>query len=361
MSNKARQLNLHHLTPPKPCVDSEDLIKESTPIVKLNTVSVHQTNDVYQHACNITAWQQIYDQLRPNIFQGQLTECWLEGIQFFKEYTNTALRQSCVVWPKALWLGIPPVTENVEGFIGSHAISRQTIALREGGAEFELNTPNDYTIMGLVVDLDLLISQITVLYPEEQHQLTSLIANATLQVNPQQKQYICQLIQQALGVGQENSILASKPAALKILRQDLLENLINLLFSSKVIDDKSSRKRENYQRIISKTRDYVLSHPQDVITVANLCESLHVSRRTLQNCFQTMYGISPYTYLKAIRLNAVRRELESRYSSHRTVQDAAMAWGFWHMSQFAIDYYSLFSELPSQSLSSRGNLGHTWL
>lgn len=361
IANKTVPLNLHHLSTLSNSAGSIPSINEPAPIVNLNTVKVHQTNDVYQHACNITAWQQLYDQLQPNIFKGQLTECWLEGIQFFKEYTNTSLRQSCIVWPKALWLGIPPPTGKVEGYIGSHAISQHTIALREGGSEFELTTPNDYTIMGLVVDLDVLLSQINLLYPEQQDQFNRFASNPTLQVNPEQKQRICQLIQQALKAGQETPELTTTPATLNILRQDLLENLINLLFSSEVINDKSLRKRENYLKIISKTRDYILSHPQDVITVASLCESLHVSRRTLQNCFQTVLGLSPYTYLKAIRLNAVRRELESRYSMHQTVQDAAMAWGFWHMSQFAIDYYSLFGELPSQSLSARGNLEHTWL
>lgn len=359
--NKTVPLNLHHLSTQSPSAGSIHTIIEPAPIVNLNSVQVHQTNDVYQHACNITAWQQIYDQLQPNIFEGQLTECWLEGIQFFKEYTNTSLRQSCVVWPKALWLGIPPITEKVQGYIGSHAISQHTIALRQGGSEFELTTPNNYTIMGLVVDLSVLHTQVNLLYPEQQDQLNQLTLNPTLQVNPKYKQNICQLIQQALIAGQETPKLTTTPATLKILRQDLLENLINLLFNSEVINDKSTRKRENYQKIITKTRDYILSHPQDVITVASLCESLHISRRTLQNCFQTILGLSPYTYLKAIRLNAVRRELESRYSIHQTVQDAAMAWGFWHMSQFAVDYYSLFGELPSQSLSARGNLAHIWL
>jgi transcriptional regulator GlxA family with amidase domain len=31
------------------------------------------------------------------------------------------------------------------------------------------------------------------------------------------------------------------------------------------------------------------------------------------------------------------------------IADAANAWGFWHMGQFAKDYRTLFGELPSQT------------
>lgn len=361
MNNKIKDIDLHHLIVDP--IDGKSTVDEKnfTPIVDLHNVNVRKTDDVYQHACNITAWQQLYDQLKPGQFTGQLDECWLEGVQFFKEYTSSALRQSCMVWPNAVWLGIPPDTETTDGYIGSQAISPQTIAIREGGKEFELNTPDDYTIMGLVVDLELLTNHISSLYKEQQDTLFPLMRNTTLQVNAFQKQYICHLIQQALIAGAQYSELTTNPATLKTLRQDLLDSLAGLLLNSHQVDNKRSRTRENYQKIVTKARDYVIGHPQDVITVANLCEYLHVSRRTLQNCFHAIWGISPNTYLKAIRLNAVRRELESRYSKHKTVQDAAMAWGFWHMSQFAMDYHMLFSELPSQSLASRGNLQTYWL
>lgn len=362
MSSKIRDINLHclNIEPINEAVSSK---KETSlaPIVDLNNVKIRKTNDVYQHACNITAWQQLYDQLKPGKFSGQLDECWFEGIQFFKEYTSSALRQSCMVWPKAVWLGIPPLNESIDGYIGSQIISQHTIAIREGGKEFELNTPNNYTIMGLVVDLDLLMKYINCVYKEHEDHFLPLLSYSTLEVNSFQKQYICQLIQQALMAGMDNPTLTHHPSIIKTIRQDLLDNLVHLLFNSRQVDKQLSRTRVNYQKIVTKARDYVLDHPQDVITVSDLCGYLGVSRRTLQNCFQSVWGISPYAYLKAIRLNAVRRELESRYSKHKTVQDAAMSWGFWHMSQFAIDYNTLFGELPSHSLASRGQLQAYWL
>ncbi|EPC2160961.1 ethanolamine ammonia-lyase subunit EutB [Escherichia coli] len=96
--------------------------------------------------------------------------------------------------------------------------------------------------------------------------------------------------------------------------------------------------------------DEAMSEP---VTVLDLCNQLHVSRRTLQNAFHAILGIGPNAWLKRIRLNAVRRELISPWSQSTTVKDAAMQWGFWHLGQFATDYQQLFAEKPSLTLHQR--------
>lgn len=356
MSNKTKKIDLHHLV-----IYSADEQKKNNigfePVVDLHHVNKRKTDDVYTHACNMTAWQQLYDQLKPGKFVGELDEFWLESGQFFKEYTNTALRQSCVVWPNALWLGIPindKASQDGTGYIGSKEISYDTIAISEGGKEFELNTPADYTIMGAVVNLNLLQESISYLYKEQEENLRSLLSFSTLEVNVIEKHKVCQIILQALALGDKNPKLMNTAATRLTLQQDLLDSLAKLLVTSRCVEEKHYKTRVNYQSIVTKARDYILNSPHEIITVANLCQYMNVSRRTLQNCFQSILGISPNVYLRAIRLNAVRRELRSNYSGHQTVQDAAMTWGFWHMSQFAADYHSLFGELPSTTLASRG-------
>lgn len=355
MNNKAKKVDLHHLA--KYSANEYKDNVNLTPIVDLHCVNKRKTNDVYTHACNITAWQQLYDQLKPGIFSGELDEFWLESGQFFKEYTNTSLRQSCIVWPNSLWLGIPvnnQTSPSATGYIGSKEISYDTIAICEGGKEFELSTPDNYTILGAVINLNLLQEHICHLYKEHQEDLLSLLYYSTLEVNAIDKHRICQIILQTLSLGAQNKKLMSTHNTRLTLQHDLLDTLTKLLLTSRQVDEKQYRTRVNYQKIVTKTRDYILDNPQEIITVADLCQYLNVSRRTLQNCFQANLGVSPHTYLRAIRLNAVRRELKSNYSQHQTIQDAAMTWGFWHMSQFAADYHSLFGELPSITLASRG-------
>ena len=85
-------------------------------------------------------------------------------------------------------------------------------------------------------------------------------------------------------------------------------------------------------------------------TIPQLCEVAGVSKRTLEYTFHEYYGLSPKAYLNAIRLNAVHKQLRATASGGIRVADAANAWGFWHMGQFAADYRRLFGENPSVTL-----------
>lgn len=71
-----------------------------------------------------------------------------------------ALRQSCLVWPNSFWFGIP-ATRGEQGFIGAQGLGSAEIATRPGGTEFELSTPDDYTILGVVISEDVISRQAT--------------------------------------------------------------------------------------------------------------------------------------------------------------------------------------------------------
>jgi AraC family ethanolamine operon transcriptional activator len=67
--------------------------------------------------------------------------------------------------------------------------------------------------------------------------------------------------------------------------------------------------------------------------------------------FPTVLASTPGSYLRAIRLNGVRRNLVSTQGgAPGTVQSVVADWGFWHLSQFATDYRKLFGKRPSESL-----------
>ena len=73
----------------------------------------------------------------------------------------------------------------------------------------------------------------------------------------------------------------------------------------------------------------------------------------LQTGFQEVLGVGPHAYIRAISLNGVRSHLKNPDSPYTSVQDAAAAYGFWHMSQFALDYREMFGERPSDTLRRR--------
>jgi AraC family transcriptional regulator, ethanolamine operon transcriptional activator len=319
---------------------------ERTPTVR-NVVA----HDADEHAHNLSQWQQLYDQMAPGKFRGELTELWLEGAQMFREHTSHAVRQSCVVWPDSLWFGIP--CANASSKIGAKYIGDDMIALRPGACDFELLTPDDFTILGVVIDTRLLTRH--ALEVEHTDPSDLLDARELLQVGSAAKQRFAGFVQRSLQVMSQPNVLLQSPAVRRSLQHALLEHVTTLLDITGP-EPRQSLSQQHRQKLVTDVRHYVLDKHDEAVTVPDLCRRFYVSRRTLQNCFYEVLNTSPAAYLRSIRLNAVRRELKNPASSYQTVQDVAAAWGFWHMSQFATDYRTLFGERPSEALRSRAHL-----
>ena len=92
--------------------------------------------------------------------------------------------------------------------------------------------------------------------------------------------------------------------------------------------------------------------PDGPPSVRDLCRTIGVSERTLQYAFVAHFGVTPASYLKAVRLNGARREFRRSDPLDAKISEIAGRWGFWHMGQFAADYRKQFGELPSQTLSN---------
>jgi len=305
-----------------------------------------ETDDVDAHADSLSAWGQTYDQLSPGAFSGELTEVWTSSAQVFRESTSQAMRQSCRVWPGAWWFGIP-LDDQTTGSIGGRRFGLDALAVRPGGCEFELMTPAGFDILGLVADHEALERHAAEV--EHRDLRASLGEASVLDVGRASRQRFAQFVTNVLAEIGANPSVQGHPAAQRTLDQAVLSAALALFDTAPL----PPRGKFSQQRIFASVRDHVLDRADEPVTVPDLCRAFHVSRRTLQYCFQELAGMSPGAYLRAIRLNAVRRDLKDPDSPHRTVQDAAAARGFWHLSQFAIDYRKLFGERPSQTLHAR--------
>jgi AraC family ethanolamine operon transcriptional activator len=306
-------------------------------------------HDADEQAANLSAWNQRYDQIAPGRFLGAINELWLDEIQFYLEQTSHTLRQSCVVWPDSFWFGLPHC-DDAEGSIDGNRLHENAIAIKPGNEEFQLLTPDSYNIMGIAVK-----DKVLERYGEarEISDLPKLLRQReTLLVDLKQKRNFWSFLDQTLGELAKTPQIATHEAAQKALSQELIEGLLDLLIGVQPSPAPTTA-QQNHRRIFARAQDYIFAHHHEAISVVDLCEKLYVSRRTLQNCFQDLLGMTPLGYLKVIRLNAVRRELKNPASLYHTVQDIAAAWGFWHMGQFAADYSRLFCERPSEALRSR--------
>ena len=304
---------------------------------------------VEQLAGSITGWQQVYDQISPGRFQGALTELLLGPAQLFVESSSHALVQICKTWPQAVWFGIPAHDDHV-GRIEGIRIERGMLAVRTGRSDFQLTTPDNFSFLGVVVDVSALQAHGEFGGADLPDRLADerVLKVPEADLNAFRQWLRCVL--HAGSVGHTNELA---PAARAQIVDDALSRLVPLLMRrSRPATERVSCRHA--RRIVARTREYLMANDDRAVTVQELCAQLGTSRRAVQDCFQRSIDLSPKAYLRAFALNAARRELQRRDSPLRTVGDVAGRYGFWHFSQFATDYRRLFHELPSQTLRQRG-------
>jgi AraC-like DNA-binding protein len=106
-------------------------------------------------------------------------------------------------------------------------------------------------------------------------------------------------------------------------------------------------------RDIRRVVDYLETHLDSPLTVADLVAASQVAGRTLFQHFRDFTGKSPMHYLRNLRFARVRDAL-LHAEPEESVTVIAMACGFTHMSRFALEYRHRFGERPSDTL--RGNV-----
>lgn len=333
-------------------MNSISTISHSTACLPTPGFYSHMATDVDDQAHSLTGWRQLYDQLAPGRFRGSIHELWIGGMQVFRELTSHVLRQSCIVNSESWWFGIP-VERGEQCKLGSYSIGENTVAMRPGFAPFELLTPNSFEILGLVVNRNDLAQHIQTL--NQSSILPRTMQDELLRIRPAQKVGLQRLVRQILEEAARTPDIVANPSSSESIRIAVLDALADVCSSHETAGRPPYRQMSHY-RIVREVRQHLLDNQDETITVVDLCERFQISRRTLQYAFQDVMGMNPNAYLRTLRLNGVRRCLRDPNSGVSSVQQAAADWGFWHMSQFARDYQSLFGELPSERLKRRSML-----
>lgn len=108
-------------------------------------------------------------------------------------------------------------------------------------------------------------------------------------------------------------------------------------------------------RVVRQALDFMQADLKRPLTLADLCEHLHVNARSLQQAFVAHTGESPMVCWRNLRLDRVRevlRRAASQASAGVTVTQVAAEHGFLHMGHFAAQYQRRFGELPVETLKT---------
>lgn len=307
------------------------------------------THDADDHASCLQHWKQRYDQLTAGLFSGKFEEFWFDNLQVFRERTNQSIHEAGQAWEGSRTFGVP-VEIDGKGWYCGQVFDLNSIITLKGGEELDFRTPKVQEILAVTADANALNDY--ALQVEHRDIEAELAGKRVLPSSPEQAAALRDLLGTVLASLRATPEMLRHAAMRKALEQAIYGSLIASI--SPDSEYRPAPSGQARQLVVERAREYMNAHIEEPITVADLCAELRVSRRTLQYSFQDVLNLNPVSFLRALRLNGVRRALKQTQPGTGAVADIAARWGFWHLSHFASDYRSMFGELPSETLRNLG-------
>ncbi|SFZ98616.1 Transcriptional regulator, AraC family [hydrothermal vent metagenome] len=104
------------------------------------------------------------------------------------------------------------------------------------------------------------------------------------------------------------------------------------------------------EKIALAIRKEFFDHMDAPVNIASLSFKHHISEKSLQNAFKSLFGFTPQRFFRLTKLNLVHHELIQSDPNEVSVMRVAQKWGFKHMGKFSRYYTELFGENPSVTL-----------
>jgi AraC family transcriptional regulator, ethanolamine operon transcriptional activator len=293
-------------------------------------------SDAEEQAAALTGWNQSYLQLSGGGFHGNIQRVNLGTVRLFMEELGSTVYQTGFLEDGVLALGVPLYCGASGMFCGTPS-GRDALHVFSGRSGFEFCTGNGHVMMGMELGPDVT----SVLYADSDHLNLQDKEAGIVATEPGALDALRQVMSMLFDTASTTPSLFDLPA----LRLGMVDTLVEKIIALNIAPNNAEATHAAHWHLVQASRNMVEEQLQQPPAVSEMCSHLGVSRRTLQNAFQRVLGISPLSYLRAIRLGAARNALKTASS----VTDAATALGFWHFGHFAKDYQAMFGELPSQT------------
>lgn len=309
--------------------------------------------DIHEQATLLDTWNQTYCQISGGRFHGSVDSIWIDGVRIFIERMNRAVLQRGDVGKDRIGVGMP-LRLSGKAVLCGEAAEVDDLHVFSGASGFEYLSPEQLVFIGLEfrqpstpqsTHEELLIDELRAKLQQSQR---------VIGVDRTQARYFRSALGSLFAELRSDPSVLTDPVSRASLKRASVGVVLELLAQSpERADTRGTSIAANWQ-LASRVRDLVEGAPDCPMSVIELALRLGVSRRTVQYACQNALGIKPISYLRAVRLSGVRKDMRHA----RSVSEAATRWGFWHFGRFAQDYRAMFGELPSETLkhSSRGQL-----
>jgi len=314
----------------------------------------HRAHDADEQAALLDTLDQRYEQLSAGRYSGGLLEISFDGVEIFRERIDQSVQQRGV-GREVYWTFATAVELSAPAWWDGGFIEAETVICFEPRREFELRTPRVAECVGFSVADERL----------QRHLATSGAGDAKANLrgcsvvtrNRARQDPLRAVLAEAIDMATRFPVLFEQPAPRALLVDSVLQRLAESLESEAIPTQRVDASRQNH--VAHRSRDYIYARVGEPFSIAELCEAVGCSRRTLQYAFESVFGLNPLSYIRAVRLNGARRDLKAS-DRPTSVQETAARWGFWHLPRFAGAYSRMFGELPSATLrQARGAAGES--
>jgi AraC family transcriptional regulator, ethanolamine operon transcriptional activator len=302
------------------------------------------STDVDEHCATLGRWCLNYDQISAGAFRGSFTQLSLARIEVFREVTSQQVRQHGQLGVDSFGIGLPWQAQAEVNCNGSSIAGAKAIVCCD--AEVDMCTPREFEFRGVVMSAKLvedLANSMDIELPRPiWHQLRAIeVADAPVA----RLRQLLAMIQDTITC---SSTVLMNPATSRALEDAILIEIAEMLPTARPCDEVRSAAAR--RRTVNRACELMLERHDRPVSILEVCKYAGASRRKLNYCFQEVLGTTPIKYWRAMRLSAVRRDLKRCNDPRAGVLDIAARHGFWHFSQFSLDYKGHFYELPSETL-----------
>lgn len=256
-------------------------------------------------------------------------------VLIYRDTWNASLHIRASVQPGVFALALPLRSSGSNRWWGQERQLDELPCLR-AGEEAEVVTGTDYETLMVLADQGLLLEVASWYAPDRAHWIAQPFH--LLRVDPAE---VARLVVEL------NHWLTHPPVASRSERLGLhwCTRILDLLRSGTAPSLPPASRASLVRRAIDLAEGEL--HQAGM---SELCQALHVGRRTLEYAFRQHLGTTPHHYFRLQRFARAHRNLLHSDPGQTCVTDIATQFGFNELGRFAVEYRQLFGERPSDTL-----------
>jgi AraC family transcriptional regulator, ethanolamine operon transcriptional activator len=304
-------------------------------------VAIVQSRDIDDLTAAAVGWNRECTQLRAGRFYGKVAIAHTSHMQMSRVSWNTAIQARGEAPRGTRAIAVPIGSNPAPSFCGG-AVGGKEIVTEQEGTEVDFRGAKTCEFLLMSIGIGLLQRHAAALWGEP---FESRVVDGRMNLGSvAARTKLAHSWSLVFARVQSDPAALSNPHVAHMVEQSVLNALLG------VAGPPTGRSVPVRRQVLARrAEEFIRGRIDAPITLSDVCDWVGASERSLHLGFLERFGMSPMAYLKALRLNRVRRQLRDA-TPGTSVTDVAMRSGFLHLGRFATDYGRFFGEWPSATL-----------